>query len=76
MKTMYQEGRSDQLGDMRLRGQLRWEVILITGFGNTEVTEYPDSSGFSVVGEGGILLQKRSKEKKSYLAREVGSSQL
>lgn len=64
---------SDQLGDTLLRGQLRWEVILITGFGNTEVTEYPDTSSFSVVmGEGGILLQKRSKEKKKIIGKRSG----
>lgn len=71
------EGVWDQLGDMLLRGQLRWEVTLIAGFGNTEATAYPDTSGFSVVvGEGGILLQKEAEEKTLYLAREVCSSQL
>lgn len=40
-------------------------MISIIGFGNTEVTEYPDASGVSVVvGRSGILLQKGNKEKK------------
>ena len=40
---------------MLLRGQVRWEVILIIELGNTEVTKYPDTSGFSImVGGGGV----------------------
>ena len=49
MRDVYQEGSSDQLRNMLLRGQVRWEVISIIEFGNTKDAEYPDTSGFRVM---------------------------
>lgn len=77
MRDVYQEGSSDQLHNMLLRGQGRWEVISIIEFGNTKDAECPDTSGFSVmVGGGRILLQRESKERKCYLAGKVRSRKL
>lgn len=71
MRDVYQEGSSDQLHNMLLRGQGRWEVISIIEFGNTKDAECPDTSGFSVmVGGGRILLQRESKEKKVLSGRK------
>lgn len=48
-------------------------MTLITGLGDTEVTESPDTNGFSAVAGGGGILPQRGAKKKVVF---VGSSQL
>ena len=40
---------NDQLSHILLRGQIRYEVVSIIGFGNKEDAAYSDISGFCVV---------------------------
>lgn len=43
---------------------MRWEVILIIGFDNTEVTEYPETSGFCIMVDGGWNFATKREQRK------------